>query len=224
MFAGKPFLSCHLNVSFVSELSILATLESFVKFYIEDQGQFANLSLNTIAAIGFMGRAIDIPLFRRQLKNIGINLTKNEANAVYSLYDKDGNGQLEYREFLKGFFSDHLPVYEQAASAQPSMAQHFATIESYEHAQSPLSHQQQQYQQYPSYTQHHYLEPNSMHAANNVSQSSWSAGPYSSDASINFQHQSNNVVLPPPPISHSEEADFDYSGDLSESFFKTLRI
>ena len=173
---------------------------------------------------GFKGRAIDIPLFRRQLKNIGINLTKNEANAVYSLYDKDGNGQLEYHEFLKGFFSDHLPVYEQAASAQPSMAQHFATIESYEHAQSPLSHQQQQYQQYPSYTQHHYLEPNNMHAANNVSQSSWSAGPYSSDASINFQHQSNNVVLPPPPISHSEEADFDYSGDLSESFLKPLEF
>ena len=111
---------------------------------------------------GFKGKAIDKQLFRRQLKNIGINLTKNEAVEVYNLYDKDGNGELEYHEFLKGFFSKNFSNVLSSSSSKktskkapappsgppPQLQLQQQQQQSYQYRQQEQNLQQQQQQVY----------------------------------------------------------------------------
>ena len=58
---------------------------------------------------GFRGRPIDSDTFYKQIRLLGADITLPEANAVFATYDRDGNGVLEYHEFLRGFYGEGTP-------------------------------------------------------------------------------------------------------------------
>ena len=58
---------------------------------------------------GFRGRPIDSNTFYKQVRLLGADITLSEANAVFATYDRDGNGALEYHEFLRGFYGESTP-------------------------------------------------------------------------------------------------------------------
>ena len=46
-------------------------------------------------------RLLDVDDFRWGLKDYGITISKDEADQVLKYFDRDGNGQVDFNEFLR---------------------------------------------------------------------------------------------------------------------------
>jgi hypothetical protein len=62
-------------------------------------------SKGSINLDGFRGRAVDVVELRRVLKYMGCRVSAPETEALMTIFDLDGNGHIDYKEFVKVFFS-----------------------------------------------------------------------------------------------------------------------
>lgn len=65
-----------------------------------DKNHSGSMSLD-----GFLGRSMEPGIFSRLLKTVlNVSLTGKELGAIVSIYDNDGDGQIDSAEFLSNFF------------------------------------------------------------------------------------------------------------------------